>query len=502
VTPRDVARAVQSHADSMVAPPRAGPMIESLRAVGYDLPMAIADLIDNSIAAEARRIDVIFQRDATSPWIAIRDDGNGMDKPGLVNAMRLGSKDPLEVRGEGDLGRFGLGLKTASFSQCRRLTVSSLTRRTPSQTCCWDLDLVRQTDEWTLLLEAFDESSDEVLAEVRPKRHGTVVLWQLLDRVIEEGAEDLVKDHWYSEIARVETQLAMIYHRFLADGDIRLTVNDRPLVAWDPFLVGRSIALDVERFGDRAHLIEVRPYVLPREADLGAKDHSAAGGPRGWNAQQGFYIYRNRRLLVPGDWLGMFQPEEHHKLCRIAVDVPNTLDQAWELDIRKSVARPPEWVRRELHRIARRTRVEGRRVYGGRSAGPAAGSRRAPIPVWNEKRRSSTGEYRYVINRQHPVVDSLLRDEEGAEPARTLELIERSIPTRQIAGRYAAGQLATPDPSGDDRLLGGLLRHAACVLLKQGMPDAEVLSLLRRTDPFAARPDLIIALDLENLECP
>ena len=103
--------------------PEASSMIETFRAIGYSIEAAVADIIDNSISARAKNIWINFEWEGSETWLAVKDDGSGMNNDELVQAMRPDSKNPLDDRSTKDLGRFGLGLKTASFSQCRLLSV-------------------------------------------------------------------------------------------------------------------------------------------------------------------------------------------------------------------------------------------------------------------------------------------------------------------------------------------------------------------------------------------
>ncbi|MEI7837383.1 MAG: hypothetical protein WCK05_13365 [Planctomycetota bacterium] len=156
----------------------------------------------------------------------------------------------------------------------------------------------------------------------------------------------------------------------------------------------------VEHLVFQGHSIEVQPFVLPHLSKLDADTHRGTAGIRGWNAQQGFYIYRNSRLLVPGDWLGIkgWRQEEHYKLARIRLDLPDALDKEWEIDVTKSRARPPEALRRELARIGERTRSVAKRVYSHRGAKllPAAGQQR--VFLWEQTAKHNQVFYR--INRK------------------------------------------------------------------------------------------------------
>jgi hypothetical protein len=140
---------------TVTAAPGAAALMEGIRDFGYWLGAALADVIDNSITKHASVIEVETDMFDASPSIIITDNGVGMSETDLRAAMVLGSQDPRAHRDATDLGRFGLGLKTASFSQCRRLTVATKANKTTSA-ARWDLDLVTRTDEW--LLETVNRS--------------------------------------------------------------------------------------------------------------------------------------------------------------------------------------------------------------------------------------------------------------------------------------------------------------------------------------------------------
>lgn len=197
------------------APPNAAIMIEALRGLGYNTATALADIIDNSISAGARKVELVFHWQGMDSYIVVRDNGCGMSAAELDIAMRLGVKNPLTQRSGHDLGRFGLGLKTASFSQCRRLTVSSK-KEGITNVLRWDLDiLAASTDDGWYLLEGADAGSQAALANAEPEIHGTVVLWEVLDRIVTPGYGE--KD-FLNLIDGVEQHLGMVFHRFLEGG--------------------------------------------------------------------------------------------------------------------------------------------------------------------------------------------------------------------------------------------------------------------------------------------
>ena len=281
-------------------------MIEALRGLGYSTATAIADIIDNSIAASAERVDLDLVWNENESYISITDNGLGMDDVELDRAMRLGEKNPLDKRNSSDLGRFGLGLKTASFSQCRRLTVAS--KKSGKINCLmWDLDILASSDDdgW-YLLEGPHEESRNRLEPIHLKDTGTLVLWENLDRIMTSG---FTCRNFLDLIDLIERHLAMVFHRYLEGSNPRLKIylNNRPVAPWNPFFVDHPATWSspVSKVPYDGLVFEIQGHVLPHKDKLDLKEHDIFAGPDGWTAQQGFYVYRNERLLVAGSWLGL-----------------------------------------------------------------------------------------------------------------------------------------------------------------------------------------------------
>jgi len=432
--------------DFELAPPPAASMVEALRGIGYSLETAIADLLDNSISAGATSIWIVFGWNGPDSHISILDDGRGLSEPELFQAMRPGSKSPLEDRDPRDLGRFGLGLKTASFSQCRRLTVAS--KRSGSRVALrrWDLDYVARHNEWRLL-KTPAAGSQERLASLPDEGSGTIVLWELLDRVVgEEVVDDEgARRHFHQLIERVREHLAMVFHRFLAGSrpDLKIyingTRNEHRVTAWDPFLTEHpaTIPFPHDPIPCRDGRVVVRGFVLPHKDRLGDEQHRGASGPAGWNAQQGFYVYRNRRLLVAGNWLGLgserpWTKEEHYKLARIQLDIPNTMDADWKIDVRKSTARPPVSVRKRLRELADQVRKQAREVFSHRGRGQSRKASEPIVRAWKEV--SIAGRLAYRVNRDHPVIATCLSQQvvPREDILLMLRILEETVPVHQI----------------------------------------------------------------------
>lgn len=221
--------------NSVTLKPNASSLIESLRDIGYSLDTAIADIIDNSITANAQNINIFFDTFGELK-IAILDDGCGMAYDELINAMKIGSKSPLEDRDNKDLGRFGLGLKTASFSQCRKLTVIS-SREGNTCGARWNLDNL--TDDWNLEIL----NQDNIKSSYKNNKlqdNGTLVIWENTDRIIDNTIKKSTEDLIYEKFDDVKKHLELVFHRYL-EGEIgkikkvNIFINGANLNPFDPF---------------------------------------------------------------------------------------------------------------------------------------------------------------------------------------------------------------------------------------------------------------------------
>lgn len=476
-------------------------LIESLRAFGYTPHAAVADLIDNSITAQAKNIWVHFTWNGASSYITIRDDGKGMSPTELISAMRPGSQNPLQQRNRKDLGRFGLGLKTASFSQCRVLTVSSKLSGLLATTKRWDLDYVGQVSEWRLLHGAAVGSEQHIL-EINNQDCGTVVLWEQLDRMVGNVRVDDQKAQrrFFALITNIENHLGMVFHRFIDDPrGVTIFVNGHKVCSWDPFLSNESATqqLSEERLKLHNDIIKIRPYVLPHHSRLPSSTHERGAGPNGWNAQQGFYVYRNQRLLLAGDWLGLgFQKEEHYKLARIAVDLPNSMDHEWEIDVRKSRARPPGILQDDLRRIARLTRERAVEVYRHRGKVLARKLSENDIFVWNKEMKH--GRITFRINREQPLVVDLIQSsqEYRAKVEALLRLIEETIPVPLITIENSAHpdtQFAPFEGSPSSEVL-EIIKQVYILFRRRGNSHTQAIERLVTLEPFQHFKELVMSL--------
>ena len=341
--------------------PSAARLTDSLRDIGYDFSSAIADLVDNSITAEATEVNVVIEFDGEASRVFISDNGRGMTINGLTEAMRFGSRRKYGV---GDLGRYGLGLKTASLSQGRCLTV--VTRmsegRRVIQTRQLDLDLVAEFDDW-LIIEPDRTDVVERARNLLEDGPGTVVVWEKLDRVVpaKNAAGGWARRRFETLQQKAAEHLAMVFHKFLSGevGEERLviTVNGKKLVPWDPF--ARSEAATQElveqvfeiEHGDAAGQVMLRRFVLPnRDQFSSPSEFERMSGPLKWNRQQGLYIYRAGRLVQWGGWGGIRSIDEHTKLARASLEFDTDLDEAFNINVAKMRVALPAQLRHMIER--------------------------------------------------------------------------------------------------------------------------------------------------------
>jgi hypothetical protein len=491
------------------APPRATALVEALRGLGYTSGSALADVIDNSISAGARTVWIDVEWNAGNGSLTVLDDGSGMDDEALERAMRLGERSPLDQRGAHDLGRFGLGLKTASFSQARRLTVASKKNGIVS-ILRWDLDyLLNSHDGGWHLLEGADPGSSHLVQKLDDVSTGTLVIWELLDRMMPVGSDP---QDALDLLDNVDKHLGMVFHRFIAQQRLAIYLNRRPVAFWDPYLAGHPATWSSPRtkLGRGNNSAWVQAFVLPHRDHLKMLEHDSAGGPEGWNSHQGFFVYRNDRLLLSGGWLGLgkgrhWTREEPYRLARIALDIPNSADADWKIDIRKSTAQPPPSVRTTLVHIAEDAREKARRVFAFRSK-PNVSTHREPVSeVW-ETTKVRSG-IRYRISNKHPAVESVLAAADAAvgtlrqDILAMLRVIEETVPVQRIWLDTAENK-ETPrtgfggEPPNEVRSVAQTLFNS--MVKRKGMsPDLARASLLR-TEPFNLHPELVATLTEET----
>lgn len=475
-------------------PPSASSLSASMRDLGYSLETAVADIVDNSISAEATEIAVFCNLSLQAPTLVIIDNGRGMDSETIITAMRHGAANPRLARSPRDLGRFGLGLKTASFSQCRRLTVISSQngKRCGAE---WDLDLIDKEDDW--ILSILDDEDIEALPFIEKLgSDGTIVIWRQLDRLFEDETSQKRDEIVNEKLDILEKHLSLVFHRFLS-GELKgrkkvaIGVNGHRVEPFDPFCRksgSEMLPEEIVRIGpDSVHM---QPYILPHHSRLSAKEYDYYQSRSDFISNQGAYIYRNGRLMAWGDWFRLIPKGEATKLARVQIDFPSTLDEMWTIDIKKSRARPPHSVRERLRQII--PRITGRSTTVHRGRGQKL-FEDVHAPVW--ERYADQSGIRYSINLNHALVRAVSGrlDEAGSRALRImLDSVGHALPVEMIYSDYSTQPRDVRNaPVGNEEVI-ARLRELRLILFGESIPQAgEFMNIIRSTRMFDDKIELV-----------
>jgi hypothetical protein len=487
-------------------PPKPSSLVEAMRAIGYSLETSLADLIDNSITAGAKTVDILFEDSRLGePYIAIVDDGLGMSEATLIEAMRYGSSDPRSERATHDLGRFGLGMKTASQAQCRLFTVITKRRGCAQLVGAqWDIDLIHRNNAWELQVLSDAEVRgreaqipQEVVDRLVSLDSATAVVWRRLDRLTESLGDDGAS--LAHRINETRDYLGLVFHRYI-DGSarrVRLQLNSQDIASHDPFLLKDAATwkvgadrIDVPLGNGRVAPIAYEAYVLPSLSRLNARQIESLTASGGLRKGQGFYIYRADRLLVWGTWFRIVKQHELSKLARIKIDVPNSLDHLWALDIRKSTAVPPEQIRAALRQAVSRVQTEATRVTTHRGH-----ARIDKTALWRKVQVDGV-TFRFEVNREHPVLDEVRAklDESGSLLLDDLlEAMASTLPYGEIYSAMASDQRPPTNmeiPDSAVRQAQDRLRQ----LIATGLTQQAAFDTIMTEEPFSNYPNLPLKL--------
>jgi hypothetical protein len=469
----------------------------SMRDMGYSLETALADVIDNSISAGARTIRV-FAPPKVPLTIAILDDGRGMSEDEIEHALTLADAAPEAHRERTDLGRFGLGMKTASWSQCKRLTVVSAVDGTMCGATL-DLDVIQQSGKW---IADFHSSEDlrSVAYASELGDDGTLILWESLDR-LEQSTEDESIRHLASRLSEVESHLELVFHRFLArepgQKSVSIVVNGRSLEPFDPFNsrhpATQQSATEVIRVGDKGD-VKVQAFTLPHHTKITKGENDYYARSEGYLRNQGFYLYRERRLILWGTWFRLIRQHPSLNLSRIRIDIPNTMDEEWRINIMKASAQPPRPVRDRLSRLLETLGGPARRVYERRGYVQTLGT---TFPVWSKK--TSAGRISYSIDETHPLVSSFretLDDGQRQVFHSVLQLVSSSLPLDSLFVDLGNSSDQVRSSEVTRQELKTALASVWPELLK--VYDAETaLDVLIRQEPYRSNEELVEELIAE-----
>ena len=475
--------------------PVAEDFMETARSFGnYDLASALADLIDNSITAGARNIDIIaeFEKDE----IRIVDDGKGIAQSELIKAMRLGSQNPRNERKDDDLGRFGLGLKTASFSQADKLTVLTQSENGEFNGALWDLNNCANFE--MTLFEGFEEVSKLSQSSIKTKP-GTEVVWKNLTRLRTGSRKDSIEADFYDTVNAAKDELGLVFHRYLddemPDEKINLNLNGSKIVSHDPYFRKNKACQKPKSHKEILDGKEIKftQFTLPHFSKLTGAEKLKIGGKEGIVRNSGFYIYRKRRLIIRGTWFKLVPHSELYKLSRVMVDIPNALDDQWKITVDKSGAQLPGALKKRLAQWVKQSVVKRSKkvfTHKGNQELKAVG------PIWERKSRADKDEYK--ISQKHPLFERFaakLDLEQKKSFEHIIELIEKCLPVNDI-------HLAVSEDDVTKQVFQGYLelppelmewvRVQSIDYLKSGKMKQEIIDYFSSVQPFSDFPEQVL----------
>lgn len=409
-----------------------------------------------------------------------------MSRDTLLEAMRYGS-DPNVHRDADDLGRFGLGLKVASLSQCRQLTVISKIGDEIAAVR-WDLDFVIEQNEWLLQeLDPIEYSDSPQLSSLEALSSGTLVIWSNMDKLAGKSANEheILLEYLDGAISNI----GLVFHRFMdsdAVNPVCIFMNGMPIEPADPFLIHHFTEPKTQKRPEVRHQIDghevvIKPYILPPLNKLTAEQRRFLGSTGDLLNTQGFYVYRNKRLIIPGTWFRLSGKRELIKYARVQVDIDSSSDSLWDIDVKKSTATVPPIFREVLGRVltVASDSSESLTKYRGKKE-----SIPGVMPVWN-RISDRDNAVRYEVNDQHPqyieFVDSLNSEQQRAF-YRLMKSIEVGFPMITMYSDCSKGIIIEPEDDIEDLLL-----ESGISMLNAGID----IDRIRTTQPWSNYPDVI-----------
>lgn len=405
-------------------------LMTGLRSIGYSFSSAVADIVDNSISARATQINIFSNPLSSIPYFCVLDNGHGMNAAELDNAMLPGSDREMVEDSDIELGRFGLGLKSASLSQCREFIVASK-KFGKIRAMSFDLDVIEDTNKLMLKVLSNEEIHElPHIDDLNSYETGTIVIWTKFDKI--EGLAKNFEDSFRNLVADSKKHVELVFHRFY--DEIEIYFHGKRIEKRDPFLLdsvgrqqtGRTTEIDVN--GEK---IIVIPYTLPFANTLTNNEKALLGNPKSIYDEQGFYLYRNKRLISWGSWMRMGIRSELNKLARIRVDIPSSLDSVWMLDVKKSSAKIPDKIKDMIKMAVEDSIVRSKRT----TKFPGTKEQSVECKVW-DRINEHEGKIRYQINRDTPAIKALYSSL-GNEEQKLLEIalsqIESYLPKYSIS---------------------------------------------------------------------
>lgn len=469
--------------------PNASVLINSLRSIGYEFETAVSDIIDNSISAYAKNIYLYFSvNDRIDPFLLIIDDGTGMDRAQLIEAMKFGSFKE-QGREKDDLGRFGLGLKTASISQCRKFTTISKKNGVISA-FYWDLDIIENGSDWEMYeLDSIQVNSIPHLSKLINNDSFTAVFWERLDRLEQDVSTiNTLYDVFSKKIQKTEKHISLVFHRFLEDG-LNIFINNNLIEPLDPFLakhpktiVKQEQIINTKTRERLDEKVKLQVFVLPYHKELTSKDLEKLGGNDHID-NQGFYIYRNKRLMIYGTWFRIKPKAELTKNARIKVDIPNSLDDLWSIDVKKQKAIIPGQLLEQLRGEVSFAVEKSKRIHEYKGEIQTKDG-----SIWSKIVDERENAVTYKINQSASIIQNLLDtldDKSISTVNKIIELIELSLPYKDIYNAVSSKkEINIFNEAQTDFLLKQAHINFLDMKKKRNIKDTQIVELICSYEPF------------------
>ncbi|MGC6430338.1 MAG: ATP-binding protein [Jejuia sp.] len=459
-------------------------LLESVRSIGYSVKEAISDLIDNSISANATKINVVFEMNESLEFHLI-DNGEGMSYEELVSAFRLGSTNPKTTRKENDLGRFGMGMKTASLSQCRAVTVTSKQNgQVYSRTL--DLDEVSVHKKWIIGEKEIHPNITDFLEKIDS---GTIVSWEKIDD------SDISEEEFDHLLLEIRDYISLCFHRFMerSKDSIEFALNGLNIEPVSPIVTDSQIFSEISLDGVDS---KMKAYTIPiRKENQSEALFNSFELFNGVESQQGIYIYRSDRLLCFGGWLGIVRPNNSYKLCRVIIDFKNdySSDTIWSIDIKKTKATIPYAYRQEIKRFVKKAQLDSSRKigkYNKKELIKANAKLYDNVELWTVKKNKTYGFWEYNLNIDNPLFTPLLEKVKETDLQLILDIVTRNLPIADIIDNndeepanhdtlYALVDLE--DVLQKEKRAAKLALHNA---IKLGMTKKEAMDYILAVEPF------------------
>ena len=398
-------------------------IIATLSHIGYKIDTSIADLLDNSIAHNAHNIDIRFnfQSNNIDDWtVEIIDDGDGMDSQTLSNAFIMGERSLKDERERGDHGRYSVGMKTASIAQADYLLVVSKMKNKEFTAKAMDMNYLNNRKEW----EGYDFDGVAEYSNII-ENNGTSVIWKKLKFIDNTLPIELAKKDLYSKIDTVSSYLGMVFHRFIERNELTIKIQNRVVKPWNPFFPNVNTKL-VDTHEDE--FITTKTYILPSKDELSEDEFNEMNRGDAL-AHQGFYVYRNDRMIHAGGWLNLKNFKQHQKLnaLRISVDFDSRLDEYFDVGFTKSTIDFPKNITDKLEAVVKIGKQKAAENIKQKVRTRIKPGNNTKNEIWVTK-NSSNGII-CDINTSHPLIKEYTKNIDPKDLNKLFKLIAGSIPT-------------------------------------------------------------------------